>query len=38
LSELFGGIEGEQVQVELSKVRFLFKLLGLLLSGLFFRQ
>jgi hypothetical protein len=32
LSELFGGIEGEPVQVELSGVRVLFELLGFLLS------
>jgi hypothetical protein len=33
LSELFGGIEGEPVQVELSEVRFLSEELGFLLSG-----
>ena len=32
LSELFGGTEGEPVQVELSGVRILFELLGFLLS------
>jgi hypothetical protein len=32
LSELLGGIEGEPVQTELSGVRFLSELLGLLLS------
>jgi hypothetical protein len=32
LSELFGGIEGEPVQVELSGVRILFELLGFLLN------
>jgi hypothetical protein len=37
LSELFGRIEGEPVQVELSDVRILFELLGFLLSGLLFR-
>jgi hypothetical protein len=37
LSELFGGIEGEPVQVELSDVRILFELLGFLLIGLFSR-
>ncbi len=31
LSELFGEIEGEPVQVELSGVRILFELLGFLL-------
>jgi hypothetical protein len=34
LSELFGGIEGEPVQDELSGVRILFELLGLLLKGM----
>ena len=33
LSELLGGVEGEQVQVELSAVRVLFELFGFLLSG-----
>jgi hypothetical protein len=32
LSELFGGVEGEPVQVELSEVRILFELLGFLLK------
>jgi hypothetical protein len=32
LSKLFGGIEGEPLQVELSEVRILFKLLGFLLK------
>src|ERR1700683_1367532 len=32
LSELFGGIEREPLQVELSQVWFLFELLGFLLS------
>jgi len=32
LSELFGGIAGEPVQVELSGMRILFELLGFLLS------
>jgi lipoyl-dependent peroxiredoxin len=34
LSELLGGVEGEPVQVELSRVRVLFELLGFLLSGM----
>ena len=34
LSELFGRIEGEQLQVELSAVRVLFELLGFLLNGM----
>jgi hypothetical protein len=33
LPELLGGIAREPVQVELSGVRFLFELLGFLLSG-----
>ena len=33
LSELLGGVEGEQVQVELPAVRVLFELFGFLLSG-----
>jgi hypothetical protein len=32
LPELFGGVEGKPVQVELREVRILFKLLGFLLS------
>jgi hypothetical protein len=32
LSELFGGVEGEPVQVELCGVRVLFELLGFLLK------
>jgi hypothetical protein len=35
LSELFGGIEASQMQVELSGVRILFELLGFLLSESF---
>jgi hypothetical protein len=37
LSELFSGIGGEPVQVEMSGVRVLFELLGFLLGRLFFR-
>jgi hypothetical protein len=33
LSELFGEVEGEPVQDELSGVRVLFELLGFLLGG-----
>jgi hypothetical protein len=32
LSELFGGIEGKPVQVELPEMRILFELLGFLLN------
>ncbi|MGO9679400.1 MAG: hypothetical protein ACLPW4_19325 [Candidatus Sulfotelmatobacter sp.] len=34
MSELFGAVEGEPVQVELSGVRVLFELLGFLLNGI----
>ena len=36
LSELFGGTEGERVQVELSAMRILFARCGYLLSGMVF--